>query len=200
MPRMRHAVAFIASYSLLLIAAGCSNHVGDDRAQLAEGKLGLMPAATPGFEQIYVANQGEVKLVAERKLSYESLDTFRDQNLAAAKKAAEKKTVAQSDEGGNKKAVAKKSNGRIAGIKDNLKQKLGGILGAAGVDTSTDKDAKAEDASKDSEKDEADDDSEDEEDSDADDDSDDPEDEGDSKTDDDSKGDDKKDDDAKDDE
>jgi len=68
---------------LLLFAAACEKSA-EPQPRASVARDNMMPAADPTFEPIYVANQKDVKLAPARTVSYEPLDTFREQNAAAA--------------------------------------------------------------------------------------------------------------------
>jgi hypothetical protein len=66
---------------LSLIMVGCTKSSEPPR-RAETAKKGLMPAQEPGFDAAYLVDQKDVKLAAAREVSYEPLDTFREQAAA----------------------------------------------------------------------------------------------------------------------
>jgi hypothetical protein len=68
---------------LTLALVGCAKSSEPQRAETAKG--GLMPAAEPGYEAVYVVDQKDVKLAGAREVSSDPLSGFRERNAEAAK-------------------------------------------------------------------------------------------------------------------
>lgn len=127
---------------LALVLSGCTkSSEPPPRAETA--KSGLMPAEEPAFDPTYVADQKDVKLVTAREVSYEPLDTFRQQAAEAREKEENAKVgktpkIEGGDEGQDegesaaKTASAKKKTKTGGGLFSKMKKAALGELSSVG--------------------------------------------------------------------
>jgi len=72
---MLRTTLFCASVCLLAFGAACKAPTNPDSATVARG--GLMPVGESAPEIVFAIDQSEVKVLPERTITYDSLDSFR---------------------------------------------------------------------------------------------------------------------------
>jgi len=120
--RNSRSLALVAALSVCLgigilgTSSGCEKSSVPQSAAYVKNAAGLMPATTPRFDPTFVSNPADAKVLPERTISYQPLDTFRTANAEKLSKA---------DGGGEEEKQAAKG-----GKRPRKKSGRKGVIGA----------------------------------------------------------------------